>query len=184
MSDEKTKKMTKDVASTMSESTSKEETLLEKKKTNVIPYVGAEDNAEDKGFADTLYDKINDVLGGTDANQFLCLTIPGQALSAEDFKYDYKKNATKGPTIEANESRLANKLFDPAKLTGADNGLTLPYQYRSALDVLSPKLNGKIAAAKNQLRELLLTEYPYEFKDGVEKNTLYKRFSSACMMTG
>ena len=43
--------------------------------------------------------------------------------------------------------------------------MTLPYQYRSALDTLTPKLNEKIAKAKNQLRELLLTPYPYDFGD-------------------
>ena len=60
-------------------------------------------------FIDTLYQKISSVLGGNNPNQFLCLTIPGQALSPEDFTYDYKNNAPKGPVIEANESRLANK---------------------------------------------------------------------------
>lgn len=120
-------------------------------------------------FFDMIYEKINSILGGDNPNQFLCLTIPGQALSAEDFTYDYKKNAPKGPTIEANESRLANKLFDPCHVTGADNGMTLPYQYRSALDTLTPKLNSKVAAAKNQLRELLLTPYPYNFGDNEDK---------------
>lgn len=133
-------------------------------------------NSEDGGaetapssFIDTVYQQINSVLGGDNPNQFLCLTIPGQALSAEDFKYDYKNNAPKGPVVEANESRLANKLFDPSRMTGADNGLTLPYQYRTALDMLTPKLNSKIAEAKNQLRELLMTEYPYDFGDGSDK---------------
>ena len=54
-------------------------------------------------------------------------------------------------------------------MTGADNGMTLPYQYRSALDMLTPKLNAKIAKAKNQLRELLLTPYPFDFGDGDTK---------------
>ena len=117
-------------------------------------------------FVDQVYDQINSVLGGDNPNQFLCLTIPGQALSAEDFAYDYKNNAPKGPVVEANESRLVNKLFDPCRMTGADNGLTLPYQYRTALDMLTPKLNSRIAAAKNQLRELLMTDYPYNFGDG------------------
>ncbi len=96
----------------------------------------AEAEAKPSSFVDTVYQQINSVLGGSNANQFLCLTISGQALSAEDFKYDYKNNAPKGPVIEANESRLANKLFDPCRMTGSDNGLTLPYQYRTALDIL------------------------------------------------
>lgn len=126
--------------------------------------VGAEPEAG--AFVDQVYKQINSVLGGSNPNQFLCLTIPGQALSAEDFTYDYKNNAPKGPVVEANESRLVNKLFDPCRMTGADNGLTLPYQYRSALDMLTPKLNAKVAAAKNQIRDLLMTDYPYEFGDG------------------
>ena len=77
MPDEKTKKMTKDVASTMSESTSKE-AMLEKKPPKSKPLVG--DEKQPESFADKLYDEIASVLGGNDANQFLCLTIPGQAL--------------------------------------------------------------------------------------------------------
>ena len=116
-------------------------------------------------FIDLLYNQIESVIGGENPNQFLCLTLPGQALTAKDFAYDYKNKAEKGLMVEANESRLANKLFDPCRVTGGDNGMTLPYQYRSALDTLTPKLNEKIAKAKNQLRELLLTPYPYDFGD-------------------
>lgn len=133
--------------------------------------IGDSAGAQTKGssFVDTVYQQIASVIGGDSPNQFLCLTIPGQALSAEDFAYDYKNNAPKGPVIEANESRLANKLFDPCRMVGSDNGLTLPYQYRTALDMLTPKLNAEIAKAKNQLRELLMTKYPYDFGDGDDK---------------
>lgn len=133
---------------------------------------GAALNGSDNepSFLDQIYDRIDSLIGGDNPNQFLCLTIPGQALTAEDFVYDYKNNAEKGPTVEANESRLANKLFDPCRVTGADNGMTLPYQYRTALDMLTPKLNAKIAKAKNQLRELLLTPYPFDFGEGETKN--------------
>lgn len=136
---------------------------------NVNSGEGKIDEPATSSLVDIFYQNINSVLGGSNPDQFLCLTIPGQALSAEDFKYDYKNNAPKGPVIEANESRLANKLFDPCRMTGADNGLTLPYQYRTALDMLTPKLNLKIAEAKNQLRQLLMTEYPYDFGDGSDK---------------
>lgn len=121
--------------------------------------------AETSSFFDEIYDQIDNVIGGDNPNQFLCITLPGQVLTAEDYTYDYKQHADKGPTVEANESRLANKLFAPCHVTGSDNGMTLPYQYRSALDTLTPKLNAKIALAKNQLRELLLTPYPYKFGD-------------------
>ena len=36
-------------------------------------------------FIVNLYQQINSVLGGSDTNQFLYLTIPGQALSPENF---------------------------------------------------------------------------------------------------
>lgn len=127
------------------------------------------DSLTNEPFIDLIYNQIDSVIGGENPNQFLCLTLPGQVLTAKDFAYDYKNNAEKGPTVEANESRLANKLFDPCRITGGDNGMTLPYQYRSALDTLTPKLNEKIAKAKNQLRELLLTPYPYDFGDGDTK---------------
>ncbi|MDR0918777.1 MAG: hypothetical protein LBM93_05940 [Oscillospiraceae bacterium] len=132
---------------------------------------------QQKSFVDKVYGQINDVLGGDNINQFLCLTIPGQALTATDFSYDYKNNAPKGPIVEKNESNLANKLFDPVRMTGADNGLTLPYQYRTALDMLSPKLNQKLAIAKNEVRELLMTEYPYKFdSDDNDTHTLQEDF--------
>lgn len=181
------KQVVKETAITEVVETSSQELRIEEKKT-VLPMISPSTqvkpltagsrlgdsqseakNSNTSSFFDMIYEKINSILGGDNPNQFLCLTIPGQALSAEDFTYDYKKNAPKGPTVEANESRLANKLFDPCHVTGSDNGMTLPYQYRSALDTLTPKLNSKIAAAKNQLRELLLTPYPYNFGDDEDK---------------
>lgn len=129
--------------------------------------VGA--NLADMSFWDLLYNKIDGVIGGENPNQFLCLTIPGQALAAEDFAFDYKSNAEKNLVVAANESKLANKLFDPCRITGSDNGMSLVYQYRSALNTLTPKLNAKIAEAKNQLRELLLSPYKYDFGDGNTK---------------
>lgn len=130
---------------------------------------GSAAQQSEQSFADLMYEQINNVLGGNSRSQFLCLTIPGQTLLADDFAYDYKNSKVKGPVVEANESKLVNKLFDPCRLTGADNGLTLPHQYRTALDMLAPMLNGKLAEAKNKLRQLLLTRYDYDFKDGSKK---------------
>ena len=140
---------------------------------------GNEKDDEDQALFELLYKEIEDNLGGDNPNQFLCLTIPGQALTAEDFQYDYKNSAPKGPVIEANESKLANKMFDACRVTGGDNGLSLPTQYRTALDMLSPKLNLKIAEAKNKLRKILLTPYPYDFSDEAENKqyTLQEVFS-------
>ena len=125
------------------EVTKKEIPAAEKRASGITPFWENNGIGENKGdangsFFDIIYDRIVDVIGGDDPQQYLCITLPGQALSPEDFAYDYKNNAPKGPTIEANESRLANKLFDPGHVVGADNGMTLPYQYRSALDTRQP----------------------------------------------
>ncbi len=131
----------------------------EKNKTN---------NIKSKSFIDTIYDEISSVIGVNSDNQFLCLQIPGTILNADDYSYDIKKNPSKPLIVEANESRLANKMFDPCKITGSDNGFSLPYQYGSALDILTPKLNKQVTNFKNKLRQLLLGEYPYDFGNGLE----------------
>ena len=129
-------------------------------------------------FTAQFYDEVNNVIGGDNPNQKLTLLLPGIALTKEDFEYDYKNHAEKGPTVEANESRLANKLYDPYHINGADNGRMLPHQYKSALDALTPKLNPEIARSKNTLRDLLLTKYPYKFNSGSDKeiNTFQEVF--------
>ena len=114
-------------------------------------------------FAAHFYEEINNAMGGTNPNEKLCLLLPGIALTKSDFEYDYKNCASKGPVIEANESRLANKLYDPMDMVGGDNGKTLERQYRSALDMLTPKVNPIIAEAKNELRRLLMKPFPYKF---------------------
>ena len=119
-------------------------------------------------FSDAIYNEISSAIGTNNSNQFLCLQIPGTILNADDYKYDYKGNASKPLIVEANESRLANKMFDPCKITKSDNGFSLAYQYESALSTLTPKLNKQTADFKNKLRQLLLSEYPYDFGDGNE----------------
>ena len=119
--------------------------------------------AKQNEFAAHFYEEVNNAMGGTNPNEKLCLLLPGIALTKSDFEYDYKNNAPKGPVIEANESRLANKLYDPMDMVGGDNGKTLEHQYRSALDMLTPKVNPIIAEAKNELRKLLMKPFPYKF---------------------
>ena len=139
----------------------------------VTPLVKAEEtvqtNGNDNSFATMIYNEISSAIGGHNENQFLCLQIPGTTIVANDYKYNYDNGEPKPPMVEANESRLANKMFDPCRITGTDNGFSLPYQYKSALDMLTPKLNKSIADYKNKLRELLLSEYPYDFGKGIEK---------------
>ncbi len=121
------------------------------------------DQNDTRNFPAKFYDEINNVIGGNNPNEKLVLLLPGIALTKNDFAYDYKKNEPKGPVIEANESRLANKLYDLAELVGSDNGKTLEHQYKSALDMLTPKVNPILAKAKNQLRDLLMKPFPYKF---------------------
>lgn len=122
----------------------------------------------DKSLVDIMYEKINEVIGGDNANQYFCMTFPATILAKESYEYDYKNGKAKPLTVEAKESRLANKMFDPCNITGADNGRSLAQQYSSALDMLTPKLNQKIQDAKTNLRDLLMSPYPYDFGKGTE----------------
>lgn len=130
---------------------------------------------------DIMYDKINEVLGGDNANQYFCMTFPGTILAPQTYSFDYKNNQPKPPVVEANESRFANKLFDPCHITGADNGRSLAQQYSTALDMLTPKLNAKTQEAKNNLRNMPMTPYPYDFGNGMDENlTLQQVFFRLC----
>lgn len=75
----------------------------------------------------------------SNTNQYPCLTLPGTIINPEKYKYDL--SGVKPAHVKANESRLVNKLFDACFITGADNGKMLPNQYKTALSMLSPKLN-------------------------------------------
>lgn len=67
----------------------------------------------EKSLVDVMYDKINEFLGGDNANQYFCMTFPGTILSLHIYSYDYQNNQPNPPAVEANESRLASKLFAP-----------------------------------------------------------------------
>lgn len=124
-----------------------------------------------KPFLDELYDKISSVIGGTNENQYLCLTLPGTVINSKDFEYnDTDENVEKPAHVRANESRLVNKLFDASFVTGGDNGKLLPNQYKTALSMLSPQLNRELYELKSRLREVLMTPYPYDFGEGTVYN--------------
>ncbi len=127
-------------------------------------------NTNSNTFAEAIYEEISSAIGVNGKNQFLCLQIPGTILNVNDYKYNCSSSASKPLIVEVNEARLANKMFDPCKITESDNGLTLPYQYETALNSLTPKLNKQVIELKNQLRQLLLSEYPYDFGNGIETN--------------
>lgn len=119
-----------------------------------------------KNFSDLLYDEITAVIGGDNPNQFFCMGLPGTLIDPSQYAYDVKHNAPKPAHVKANESKLVNKLFDACFMTASDNGRHLQTQYRTALNMLTPKLNGKLFDAKAKLREVLMTPYPYNFGDG------------------
>ncbi len=54
------------------------------------------------------HDKINEVIGGDNANQYFCMTFPATLLAKESYEYDYKNGKAKPLTVEAKESRLAS----------------------------------------------------------------------------
>lgn len=115
-------------------------------------------------FLDKIYSKITEVIGGDNPNQYFCLTLPGTILEPEDYTYDIK--GEKPAHVKANESKLVNKLFDACFITASDNGRHLPNQYKTALSMLSPKLNRDLFEMKVRLREVLMTPYRYDFGDG------------------
>lgn len=111
-----------------------------------------------------IYERINDVLGGTNPQQMLCLMIPGTVLDKKTFVYDTRYE--KPIKVAANESRLVNKMFDVCTVTGSDNGRMLSTQFLSAIDALTPKMNSRLIKAKDELRELLRTPMSYQLEDG------------------
>ena len=124
--------------------------------------------ANEPSFLDTIYNKINDVIGGDNPNQYFCMTLPGTLLSPEDYSYNIK--GEKPAHVKANESKLVNKMFDACFITASDNGRHLQNQYKTALSMLSPKLNRDLFEMKVQLRKVLMTPYQYDFGDGSEEN--------------
>ncbi|MEY8334473.1 hypothetical protein AALB53_15415 [Lachnospiraceae bacterium 47-T17] len=114
--------------------------------------VKAEPSAVGGGsFLDTLYEKITDVIGGDNPNQYFCMTFPGTLIDAADYQYDI--SGEKPAHVKANESKLVNKLFDACFIAAADNGRQLQNQYRTALSMLSPKLNRDLFEMKVRLRK-------------------------------
>ncbi len=136
---------------------------------------GEPDNDEEQpALIDQIYHAINEVIGGTNKDQMFCMMSPGTTLNPSDYQYDTE--GEKPLTVAANESRLVNKLFDPCHITGSDNGRSLPIQFLSALNVLTPKLNPELAKAKNVLRSMLMKKIKYEFEDGPVEATFQKIF--------
>ncbi len=135
---------------------------------------GGEQQNKQPALIEQIYQAINEVIGGTNENQIFCMMSPGTTLNPSDYRYDTE--GEKPATVAANESRLVNKLFDPCHVTGSDNGRSLPTQFLSALNVLTPKLNPELARAKNVLRTMLTTKIKYDFDDGPVEATFQQIF--------
>lgn len=123
-------------------------------------------DSSDVSFADKLYQQITSVIGGDNPNQFFCMGLPGTVIEKNQYTYNVEGKEPKPAFVEANESKLVNKLFDACKMTASDNGRHLQTQYKTALDMLTPRMNGKLYDAKTKLRKVLMTPYPYNFGDG------------------
>lgn len=102
-----------------------------------------------------IYDKLAEVLGGTNGNQFFTMTMPGTMLNQSDFVYDL--TGPKPAAVAEAESRLADQMFDIVKVNGGSNGQRVSSQYLQALSVLVPRFNPRVPIMKNQLRALLAT---------------------------
>lgn len=113
-----------------------------------------------------IYEAVNEVIGGNNPDEQLCMTMPGTIINPQDYHYDTRFQ--KPFKVQANESRLVNKLFDPVKITGSDNGRQLSTQFKSALNALTPKLNASLAEAKNELRQILSMPTSYTLDDGTK----------------
>lgn len=70
-------------------------------------------------FIEKIYQAVNDVLGGNNPDQMLCLTMTETVLTKEIYEYDVKKE---NPLLIAtNESRLVNKMFNVATVSPTYN---------------------------------------------------------------
>lgn len=105
-----------------------------------------------------IYDKLAEVFGGTNPNQVFCMMMPGTSLDAKQYAYD--TTAEKPATVQEAESKLADQLFDIAKVTGGPNGQRLSTQYLQALSVLVPNFNPVVPPLKKTLRDYLNTPVP------------------------
>ncbi|GLY20088.1 hypothetical protein LWF15_24435 [Kineosporia rhizophila] len=113
---------------------------------------------DNNGVIDQIYAGLNSVLGGTNPNQFLTMTVPGTMLNQSDFAYD--TTATKPALVAEAESRLVDQMFDVAQVTGSGNGQHVSSQFLQALSVLVPKFNPVMPAMKNRLREFVNSPAP------------------------
>jgi len=145
-----------------------EQKAVKAKDKPVTPTESDNNDPKKKNLSDQLYEQITSVLDGNDPDQFFCMGLPGTTLDPAMYSYDVDSNMIKPAHVKANESKLADRLFDASFLCSSNNGRHLSTQYRTALNMLTPMLNEKLFDAKTKLREVLMTPYPYNFGDGMD----------------
>lgn len=99
-----------------------------------------ETDKREKSLADQLYEKITDVTGGNNPNQFFCVGLPGTAIDTSHYTYDLESSAPKPLHVTANESKLVDKLFDACYTGASDDGGHLQTLHRDAPDIFTPKM--------------------------------------------
>jgi hypothetical protein len=109
---------------------------------------------------DLIYDKVNEVIGGSDDNQIFTMMLPGTLLRQADFSEGAATD------IELRCSNLVNDLLDVCQVAASHNGRTLPRQYRAALGNLLPKLNPDLEKMRRDLREGLKQTIEVTLPDG------------------
>lgn len=109
-------------------------------------------------FTTLFYRQLQSVLGGTNGNQFLALTMPGTILNPSDYAYDTAK--AKPALVAEAESRLADQMFDIAQVSGSGNGQHVSSRYLQGLSTLVPKFDPMMATVKNRLRDFLNSPAP------------------------
>jgi hypothetical protein len=105
-----------------------------------------------------IYNQLNTVFGGTNPNQIFAMLMPGTTLDASLYAYETIKR--KPATVMEAESKLADQMFDIAKVSGSSNGQRVSSQYLQALSLLVPRFNPMIPEMKNTLRKLINTPMP------------------------
>lgn len=111
-----------------------------------------------------IYDKLSEVFGGTNPQQVFSMLMPGSSLNIDDFRYN--TNEIKPTAVKEAESRLANQMFDIAKVLAGSNGQKVSAQYMQALSVLVPVFSPLLPQVKSILREYINRPAPEATVDG------------------
>jgi len=105
-----------------------------------------------------IYDKLTEVFGGTNPNQFFAMLMPGTTLDPQSYAYDTTE--MKPAIVQEAESKLCDQMFDIAKVSGSSNGQRVSSQYLQALSVLVPNFNVLMPELKNTMRLYLNSPVP------------------------